>query len=225
MHKKVRDVMTTEVVAVTADAPFRVIAEVLATRGVSAVPVIDGATHVLGVISEADLLHKEELREQYYKEDYRPPPPPPGHPGRRDATEKARGHTAAELMSAPAVTIEDCGSVVNAARLMHEKGVKRLPVVGDDGRLRGIVSRHDLLKVFLRSDHDIADEVREDIIDGLLWADTSGVCLRVTGGVVTLSGWIEHRSDARILLRMTERINGVVDVIDRLEWAENDIPG
>lgn len=223
MHKKVRDVMTTEVVAVTADAPFRVITEVLTTRGVSAVPVVDEETHVLGVISEADLLHKEEVREQYYREDYRPPSL--AHPGGRDAAEKARGRTAAELMSAPAVTIEDCRSVVEAARMMHEKGVKRLPVVDGEGRLRGIVSRRDLLKVFLRSDSDIADEVREEIIDGLLWADTSGVCLHVDNGVVTLSGWIERRSDAQILVRMAERVNGVVDVVDRLEWTENDVPG
>lgn len=225
MHKKVRDVMTTEVVAVTADAPFRVIAEVLTTRGVSAVPVIDGETHVIGVISEADLLHKEGLREQYYREDYRPPSALSDHTGGRDAMEKAHGHTATELMSAPPVTIEDGSSVVNAARVMHEKGVKRLPVVDRGGRLQGIVSRRDLLKVFLRSDHDIACEVREEIIEGLLWADTSGVRVRVVGGVVTLSGWIEHRGDARILLRMTERVNGVIDVIDRLEWTEDDIPG
>lgn len=225
MRTKVRDVMTTEVVAVTADAPFRVVAEVLTAREVSAVPVVDSETHVLGVISEADLLHKEELREQYYLEDYRPPRELPGHPARRDVTEKAHGHTAAELMSAPAVTIDECSSVVHAARVMHEKGVKRLPVVDNEGRLRGIVSRRDLLKVFLRSDQDIACEIREEILEGLLWADTSGVRVSVADGVVTLSGWIKHRSDAQILVRMIERINGVIDVIDRLEWTENHTSG
>src|SRR5690606_11226338 len=104
----------------------------------------------LGVVSEADLLHKEERRERYDREGRRPP----RHP--RDEADKARGQTAEELMTAPAITVGESSSVVDAARLMHEKGVKRLPVVDTEGRLRGIVSRRDLLKVFLRSDHDIA---------------------------------------------------------------------
>jgi CBS domain-containing protein len=226
MHKKVRDVMTTQVASVNGSTPFRDIAEVLITHNVSAAPVVDGEGHVIGVVSEADLLRKEELREQYYREGYKLPLSARlrerlGRPG-GDVEEKARALTAAQLMTAPPITITPYKSVVSAARLMSKHGVKRLPVVDDEGRLVGIVSRHDLLKVFVRADEDILDEVRRDIINGALWTDTSRLKASVREGVVTLSGQVENRSDAKILVRMAERINGVLGVVDEIEWERDD---
>lgn len=222
MQKKVRDVMTREVASVNGSTPFRDIAEVLVAHEVSAVPVVDGEGHVIGVVSEADLLRKEEFREQYYREDYRPSLRTrlrdlihlPG----ASAEQRARGETAAELMTAPAITIKPYTSVVSAARVMAEHGIKRLPVVDDDGRLEGVVSRHDLVKVFARADEDITREIREDILDDALWADLSGVEVSVTDGVVTLTGTVPRREDAQVLLRMAERVNGVLDVVDGLKW-------
>lgn len=226
MHKKVRDVMTTQVASVNGSTPFRDIAQVLITHNVSAAPVVDGEGHVIGVVSEADLLRKEELREQYYREGYKLPLSARlrerlGRPG-GDVEEKARAATAAQLMTAPPITITPYKSVVSAARLMSKHGVKRLPVVDDEGRLVGIVSRHDLLKVFVRSDEDILDEVRRDIINGALWTDTSRLKASVREGVVTLSGQVENRSDAKILVRMAERINGVLGVVDKIEYQRDD---
>ncbi|WP_036329583.1 CBS domain-containing protein [Microbispora sp. ATCC PTA-5024] len=224
MHMKVRDVMTANVVSVTGSTSYRDVAQVLIARGVSALPVVDPRGHVIGVISEADLLRKEEFRKQFYGEDYRPPLRLRLREqfGGRGATmeDRARGETAAELMSAPAVTTRPFTSVVSAARLMSEHGVKRLPVVDDEGRLVGIVSRHDVLKVLARSDDDIAREVREEVVDGALWADLSQVRADVAGGVVTLSGRLDRRGDARTLVHMIERVNGVGEVVDRLECAE-----
>ncbi|MCT9933734.1 CBS domain-containing protein [Planotetraspora sp. A-T 1434] len=220
--------MTRDVASVNGSTPFRDVAEVLIAHRVSAVPVVDGEGHVIGVVSEADLLHKEEFREQYFGEGYHPPLRarlrehlgPQG--GRTE--EKAHGETAAELMTAPAITVRPYTSVVSAARIMDEERVKRLPVVDDEGRLEGIISRHDVLKVFVRTDDDIAREVRDDIVEGALWADTSGVHVRAARGVVTLSGQLARRSDVRILVRMTERVNGVIEVVDRLAWKEDDTP-
>ncbi|WP_433501406.1 CBS domain-containing protein [Sphaerimonospora sp. CA-214678] len=228
MHKKVRDVMTRQVASVNGSTPFRDIAEVLVAHEVSAVPVVDGEGHVIGVVSEADLLRKEEFRDQYYREGYRPPL----LARLRDLTirsgagaeEKALGETAAELMTAPAVTTRPYTSVVSAARVMAERGIKRLPVVDDEGRLEGVVSRHDLVKVFAQSDDEIAQEIREEILDDALWADTSGVDVRVSDGVVTLVGTMPRPADARILVRMVERVNGVLDVVDMLTWQEGDDP-
>ncbi|MEV7809076.1 CBS domain-containing protein [Microbispora sp. NPDC088329] len=227
MHMKVRDVMTSEVASVNGSTPFRDVAEVLIAHEVSAVPVVDGEGHVVGVVSEADLLRKEEFREQFYREGYRPPlrarlREAVGH-GAGRSQERARGVTAAELMSAPAVTTRPYTSVVSAARLMNRHGVKRLPVVDDEGVLVGIISRHDLLKVLARADADIAREVREDIIGNCLWADLSGVEVSVSEGVVTLTGALERRSQSRVLTRMVERTNGVIGVVDRLEWKEDDV--
>ncbi|MEO3867644.1 CBS domain-containing protein [Nonomuraea sp. B12E4] len=216
----VADVMTTKVVTVTAATPFKDIAEALISGGISAVPVIDDGGHVLGMVSEADLLRKEEFREEFYREGYRPPLRARlRHPKGR---QKAEGDTAAELMTSPAVTISSGASAVSAARLMDAHDVKRLAVVDDNGRLVGIVSRRDLVKLFLRADEEIATEVRDDILDRRLWVNTDGIQVGVRQGVVTLSGWMERRTEAAIAVRMTGRVNGVVDVVDELNWKTDD---
>jgi CBS domain-containing protein len=220
MKTKVSDVMTTQVVSVAEDTPFKDIAETLIQGGISAVPVVDAAGHVLGVVSEADLLRKEEFREQYYREGYRPPLRARlRHP---KARRKAAGDTAAELMTSPAISVTPDTSVVAAARLMDAHEVKRLAVVDGQGRLAGIVSRRDLVKPFLRADGDIAAEIREDVLDRSLWVDTAGVAVDVERGVVTLSGWMDRRTEAAIAVRLTQRVNGVVGVVDRLTWKQDD---
>ncbi|MGI5272398.1 CBS domain-containing protein [Nonomuraea sp. CA-218870] len=220
MRMTVADVMTTEVVSVTAPTPFKDIAEALITGGISAVPVVDDDRRVIGMVSEADLLRKEEFREQFYREGYRPPLRARlRHPKSR---QKAEGDTAAELMTSPAVVVSPQASAVEAARLMDAHDVKRLAVVDPEGRLVGIVSRRDLVKLFLRGDAEITAEVRDDILDRALWVETSGVRVEVDQGVVTLSGWMERRSEAAIAVRMTRRVNGVVDVVDKLTWKTDD---
>ncbi|HEY9522966.1 MAG TPA: CBS domain-containing protein [Thermopolyspora sp.] len=228
MRVRVQDVMTHQVASVNGSTPFKDVAEVLIAHGVSAVPVVDGEGHVLGVVSEADLLRKEEFKAQYYGEGYRPPLRTRLRRRLRgqdaDVGYKGRGDTAAELMTAPAVTVRPHASVAAAARLMAAHGVKRLPVVDQDGCLEGIVSRKDLVKVFLRPDADIAREVREDILGHSMWGATCDVRAVVDQGVVTLTGSMERRSDARIAVSMTGRVNGVVDVIDHITWKVDDIP-
>ncbi|SEH04006.1 BON domain-containing protein [Nonomuraea solani] len=220
MRMTVADVMTTKVVSVTAATPFKDIAEALITGGISAVPVLDDDNHVLGMVSEADLLRKEEFREEFYREGYRPPLRARlRHPKGR---KKAAGDTAAGLMTSPAVTISPEASAVSAARLMDAHDVKRLAVVDRSGRLQGIVSRRDLVKLFLRGDEEIATEVRDDVLDRSLWVDTDGVQVDVRQGVVTLSGWMERRTETGIAARMTSRVNGVVDVVDKLTWKTDD---
>ncbi len=226
MRFKVQDVMTRDAVSVNGSTPFKDVAEVLIAHGVSAVPVVDGEGHVLGVVSEADLLLKEEFKEQYYGEGYQPPLRARlrrrfGKEGTL-SREKARGDTAADLMTSPAVTVRGHASAVAAMRLMAEHGVKRLPVVDENGCLEGIVSRQDALRVFVRSDTEIAQEVRHDVLAHSLWSATSDVRAAVDQGVVTLTGSTRRRSDARLLIRMTDRVNGVVDVIDHITCEEDD---
>ncbi|MEV5504194.1 CBS domain-containing protein [Nonomuraea fuscirosea] len=125
-------------------------------------------------------------------------------------------------MTTPAVTVSPKASAVEAARLMDGHGVKRLAVVDHDGRLVGIVSRRDLVKLFLRGDEAIAAEVRDDVLDRSLWVDTGDVRVDVRQGVVTLSGRMERRTEAAIAVRMVGRVNGVVGVVDRLTWKTDD---
>lgn len=212
----VRDVMSTDVAAVRDDTPFRRIVEVLAQRRVTAVPVIDAAGSVLGVVSEADLMHKVEFvgadHERHLFEGRR----------RRVARNKATGETAAQLMSTPAITVRLDASLAEAARLMDDARVKRLPVVDEAGRMVGIVSRGDLVRVYLRPD----DEIRAAVIDGVLretmWIDPGRVDVSVSGGVVTLTGGLDSRSTAQIVVRLTAAIPGVMGVVDRLGYRYDD---
>ncbi|MGP3919037.1 CBS domain-containing protein [Nonomuraea sp. 10N515B] len=220
MRMTVADVMTDKVVSVTAATPFKDIAHTLINGGISAVPVTDDDNHVIGIVSEADLLRKEEFREEFYREGYRPPLRARlRHPKGR---QKANGDTAADLMTSPAITVSPTASAVTAARLMDAHDVKRLAVVAPNGHLVGIVSRRDLVKVFLRSDAEIAAEIRDDVLERSLWVDTAGVTVSVSNGVVTLSGQMDRRTEAGIAARMTGRVNGVVDVIDKLTWKHDD---
>ncbi|MFD1542741.1 CBS domain-containing protein [Nonomuraea guangzhouensis] len=216
----VADVMTTKVVSVTAATPFKDIAQALITGGISAVPVMDDDNHVIGMVSEADLLRKEEFREEFYREGYRPPLRARlRHPKGR---QKAEGDTAAELMTSPAISVSPTVSAVVATRLMDAHNVKRLAVVAPNGRLVGILSRRDLVKLFVRGDEEIAAEVRDDVLDRSLWVDTSGVKVKVHQGVVTLSGQMDRRTETGIAARMSGRVNGVVDVVNKLTWKTDD---
>ncbi|GAA2904767.1 CBS domain-containing protein [Streptosporangium fragile] len=225
MKLTVNDIMTTDVAAVRRDAPFHVIADLLVARGVSGVPVLDTGNHVLGVVSEADLLHKEEFKERYYGEGYRPPLRARlrhrlAEDG--DARRKAAGETAEELMTTPAIVIAPGSPAVLAARLMDRHGVKRLPVVADDGTLVGIVSRRDLIRLFVRDDKEIERRIRSDVVVRTLWADPADVRITVHDGVVTLTGELELRSQAVAAAHVTRNLDGVVDVVDELTWRKDD---
>ncbi|WP_336215374.1 CBS domain-containing protein [Nonomuraea sp. LPB2021202275-12-8] len=221
MRTTVENVMTTDVVAVNQGASFHTVAELLISRGVSGLPVLDDDNRVLGVVSEADLLAKEEFKERYYGDDYRPPlrariRHAAGSEG--SGYRKSFGETAGALMTSPAHVTTADAPVVWAARLMDRHGVKRLPVVDAGGRLIGIVSRRDLIKVFLRSDKDIEQQVREAVR-----ADTAGLDVTVTDAVVTLSGTLAEHSHAITAVRLAENIDGLVAVHDELNWKHDDI--
>ncbi|MEV0354315.1 CBS domain-containing protein [Nonomuraea sp. NPDC050680] len=225
MRVTVHEIMNEEAAYVTAGTSFKEVAETLIRHGLNAVPVIDDGSRVIGIVSEADLLPKEEFKEQYSRESY--PPPIRARlrrrlsPGGRRTMKKVGASTTAELMTAPAITIRPQHAIVYAMRLMDEHGVVCLPVVDDRGRLVGVVSRHDLVKVFLRRDEDIADEIQEEL-DHLAWVDTSQVEVAVKDGVVALDGRTGTRSDVSLIARRAAQVNGVVDVRDELLWDEDD---
>ncbi len=218
MRRRVKDVMTTTVAVVTTETPFKEIARRLAEHRVAALPVIDAREHVVGVVSEADLLLKEEH-----------PEPRLGRPfeGRRRASErrKASGALARDLMTAPAVTVGPDAPLAEAARLMHEHGYRSLPVVDATERVVGIVARRDLLRAFLRPDQEIQEEIEDQVILESLWIDPQSVTVSVEQGVVTLSGQLEPSSLIPILVRMTYGVDGVVRVENHLtaDFDDTDI--
>ncbi len=115
-------------------------------------------------------------------------------------------------MSSPAVTVRGGATLAEAARIMAHEGVKTLPVVDDAGLLAGIVSRADLLKVFLRDDEDIAEEVRREIASYLFPPPASAVHVEVHDGVVTLTGRLADSALVPVAARLIRAVEGVVGV-------------
>jgi CBS domain-containing protein len=212
----VDEVMTTDVVTVTEGTPYREIVDILAGRVVSAVPVLAESGEVLGVVSEADLLHKIELAgEEHERRVF-------ASPRRRHAQAKAHGTRARDLMSAPAVTVASGATLTEAAKLMDRERVKRLPVLDAAGRLRGIVSRSDLLRVYLRPDGVIESEVADEVLGRTLGVESGAVVVRARDGVVTLTGRTDRYSTKQLALKLTRAVAGVVDVVDGLGYEYDD---
>ncbi|MGW1190755.1 CBS domain-containing protein [Streptomyces sp. NPDC002559] len=200
----VADVMTKKVVAVRPGAEFKEIAATMERWKVTALPVVEGEGRVVGVVSEADLILKEEFHDHRLGliEQLRRP----------DATAKAGSDRAEDLMTSPAVTVGPGAPLPQAARLMATRRVKRLPVVDAHGILRGIVSRADLLKVFLRPDEELATEVRRDVIAQVFPLSCNRVDVRAEAGVVTLTGNVRDSTLVPVAARLARAVEGVVDV-------------
>ncbi|MCX4807562.1 CBS domain-containing protein [Streptomyces sp. NBC_01214] len=200
----VSDVMTHTAVAIGREASYKEIVELMDQWKVSAVPVLEGEGRVVGVVSEADLLPKEEFR----RDD-------PRLPDQMEEASKAGGVLAEELMSSPAVTVHPDATLAEAAQIMARKRVKRLPVVNGVGMLEGVVSRSDLLKVFLRTDEEIEEEIRDVVLAEL--APPVHLQASVTDGVVTLRGSLRNRALVPLVARAIRAVEGVVDVRMELE--------
>ncbi|WP_327134514.1 CBS domain-containing protein [Streptomyces sp. NBC_01343] len=195
----VSDVMTHTAIAIGREASYKEIVELMHQWKVSAVPVLEGEGRVVGVVSEADLLPKEEFRRT-----------DPSLPDQLEEASKAAGVLAEELMSSPAITVHPDAPVAEAARIMARKGVKRLPVVNALDMLEGVVSRSDLLKVFLRPDEELEEEIRQAVLAELARGTT--VNFVVQEGVVTLYGPLRDRHLVPLLARAIRTVEGVVDV-------------
>ncbi|MFI7090371.1 CBS domain-containing protein [Streptomyces lydicus] len=211
-HRTIGELMTRKVVSVQLDTPFKDIAQILADHAVSAVPVLDSLGRPAGVVSEADLLRKAADRSDL---SGRTPLP------HLEAWERARaeGRTAGELMSAPAVCAHPEWTVTEAARLMEVQHVKRLPVVDETDTLLGIVSRADLLRVFLRQDKAIQEEISREVIGRTVRLGASAVTADVVQGQVTLHGSVDNPLLIPVLLRMCAGVDGVVAVSEDVKPA------
>ncbi len=214
---RIEHLMTTPVATVSPETSLKEVASILAARGISGLPVCDAGGRVVGVVSEADILRKEEGIA-------------PAHGslfdrliGRSDEyVEKMAARTAGEAMTAPAITIDAGRPVAEAARLMTERGVNRLPVTSG-GELVGIVTRADLVRAFNRSDAEIEREIREDVLLHTLWIAPANLRIEVEDGEVTLTGTLETRTEAELAVAYVRRVPGVVDVHADLGWQEDDL--
>jgi CBS-domain-containing membrane protein len=217
MEPTVKDVMTTRVVSIMKDASFREMAAALREHRVSAFPVVNADGEVIGLVSDADMLTKEALGSE-----------PHGMPGmitgllRHTEHQKARGITAGDLMSSPAVTVAPDDTVKRAAKLMYTRKVKRLPVVDSGAHLVGIISRADVLAIFDRSDEEIRTEIRDQVICVGLLIDPASFGVIVKDGVVTLAGRPESSDVGHELVHRIRHVPGVVAIRDRLSYPPRE---
>jgi CBS domain-containing protein len=205
-RRTVNDVMTKAVVSAYRGACFKDLVQVMIKRGITAMPVIDEGHRVAGVVSESDLLAKEEYKGGGKRRWF-------GRRRARRSWAKAQALTAEDLMTTPAITVRPEATIVEAARRFDEHRIKRMPVTDDENRLVGIVSRRDLLSVFTRTDEEIRDEVRHEVF---ALADPTEVSVYVRHGVVTLGGTMRQRELIPIVVRLAAATDGVVGVIDGL---------
>lgn len=221
-HRKISSVMSTDVATVRENTPFKDIVRMLEQRDVSAAPVVDADGRVLGVVSQADLLVKQGAGEPEWTRSRRPW----WHRRRDDrgAARRADATTAAALMTKPAITVTADTTVAHAAREITKHNVKRLPVVDRDGKLVGIVSRRDLLTVFLRKDEDIRDDIIRDVFQVGLGTRTipATVSVDVHDGKVTMDGQLELKSQLSLVEQLTRHVDGVVDVTMTVTYRQDD---
>jgi len=213
--------MTTDVVRAEYRTPFKEVARLLSDRRISGLPVVDDEDRVIGVISETDLVNRqsEALGTNEPKGRFRFARPA-SRARRRAAASGA--FTAGRLMTSPPVTVHAEETIAEAARTMVQRHVERLPVVDEEGRLVGIVTRRDLLQVFLRPDTEIRDDVIEEVLTRTLRLAPMAIDVYVVEGVITLTGRLERRSETEIAVSMTRQIDGVVAVIDQLTYRFDD---
>jgi CBS domain-containing protein len=214
----VQDVMTSDVVTVRPDTSLKDVAAILTERRISGVPVVDEGGKVVGVVSEGDILFKERGPSErtgvlaWFADPY-------------DVEEqlKLAARTAAEAMTAPAKTIAPWRPVSSAAAEMLDEGVNRLPVVDEEGRLVGIVTRADLVRAFVRPDDELEREIREEVLERALLLETpETVTVVVEDGKVTLDGFVELRTDAEAIPTLVARLPGVVEVESSLHWRTDN---
>lgn len=199
--------MTRRVVSVREQASFKEMADMLRRSRISAFPVLDSRDRVVGVVSEADLLVKEAVQAtgtslvaalRHVREE-----------------DKASGVTAGDLMTRPAITIGPDASVAEAARIMYDRRVKRLPVVNAAGHLLGIISRTDVLAVFSRPDDQIRDEIVHRVLPEFAAGRTADFDVTVQDGIATFSGSPQSDQARRAVLDAARHVPGVVAVRDR----------
>ncbi|WP_406164692.1 CBS domain-containing protein [Streptomyces sp. NBC_00996] len=208
----VRDVMDVPAASLRDDLPYRDIARLLAREQVGAVPVVDAEDHVVGVVSESDLLAKVAFEASGHR---------PGRIGvlrERRMHSKARGETAADLMTSPAVTVLPGATVAEAAWLATLSRLKRLPVTDGTGRLVGVVRRNALLQALIRDDAGIRAEVEARIEGCCPPGDRATVEVAVHDGIVELTGRMPSATTARLVAEV-ENIADVVEVKNLLTAA------
>jgi CBS-domain-containing membrane protein len=213
MSNLVCDVMTREVVAASPATTFRELVRLIEDHHLHALPVVDERGLVVGMVTESDLLIREELTEGRLRT-----------PLQRRGRARLTGTTAGEIMSSPVMTVNPSQTLAQAARLFRRRHIGRMPVVENDGRLIGIVTRMDLLTVFLRPDEELLAAVHEAIAT----VDEAPSCIlsaTAHDGVVVLQGSAHFLSQLIAVEGLVRQIPGIVHLDVKAIAVIDDIHG
>ncbi len=217
-HTTVADVMSTNVISARPQDSFAHLTTLLRGAAIRAVPVVDDDGTLLGVVSEADLMAAVARPDGYETGRWWRP----RHIRRHAPDAKAGATTAAEFMTTGVETVTPATRVTAAARTMLERHLSWMPVCDEDRRVVGVLGRSDVLTVFLRDDASIRAEIVDDVLRRVLLVDPAVVRVDVEAGVVTLTGELDTRRDAQVAARLTERVEGVVAVVDHLRFRTDE---
>jgi CBS domain-containing protein len=211
--------MTRSVLTVRQDTPLKDVARLLIDSGIAGVPVLDAKGAVCGVVSEGDFLIKEQGAEHLR---HRRLATLLGDDSATEAQrEKLAARTAGEAMSAPPITIRPDRPIREAAALMTERHVNRLPVI-DDGQLVGIVTRSDLVRAYVRTDEELQRTILEDVLLKSLWLNPASFSVTVADGEASITGNVERRSTALMVEEAVKSVPGIVAVDAKIHWGTDD---
>jgi CBS domain-containing protein len=218
--QSVEQVMTTSVITVTAATPINEVARLLVEHRISGLPVVDADGRVVGVVSEGDILVREAGR-------HAPSRRPlarlfPSGRGPKGEQAKVEARTAGEMMTSPALTIEPFRAIRAAAEIMTVNKVNRLPVVDAEGRLLGIVTRADLVRAFVRTDEELVEQIRIELLARSMWLDPDKFGVTVQHGAAKVTGAVQKRSTAEIIARFLALVPGVVSAETDISWEIDD---
>jgi CBS domain-containing protein len=217
-HTTVADVMSTTVISARPQDRFAHLTKLLHEAAIRAVPVVDPGGALLGVVSEADLMAAAARADgDPAKRWWRP-----RHIHRHGPESKAGATTADELMTTRVATVKPTTRLAAAARTMMDHHLAWMPVCDDAGRVVGVLSRSDVLTVFLRDDASIRAEIVDEVLGRILLTDPAAARVEVDGGVVTLTGELDTRLDTQVAVRLAERVEGVVAVVDQLRYRADE---
>ena len=219
---KARDVMVSPVVTVGANATVRDAAKLLIAKRISAVPVVDGAGKLVGIVTEADLLHRAEAGTE------RPVAwwlsLISGDRALADEYVKSHARKVKDVMTRDVKTAEPDTPLVEIADLFEENHIKRVPIVSKGGDLVGIVSRANIIQAIASArpklEVSLSDaQIRKKLLDELKkqpWSHVHRLNVTVTGGVVDLWGFVESEKQRQAITVVAETVSGVTGVNDHL---------
>ena len=207
---RVRDLMTTEILTVGPEASLKEAARRMLEGEISGLPVTNDDGDLVGIITEADFMDTEADRRVTRRAGLL-------RLFVRDVEIPSHERLVGDVMTTDVKVIDPESDHAEAARLMQKEGIKRIPVVVA-GRIIGLISRADMLKAYVRSDQEIIDEIRGHVMKDILWIDSRRVDVECVDGNVILSGHLETKSDAGLLVELTRRLDGVASVSDHLTW-------